>query len=262
MARSGDTSEDDHGKAYDRALKALQIELVRTQAWAMAKGKKIVIVLEGRDTAGKDGVIKRITEYLAVRNTRVIALPKPSDREKSLWWFQRYVHFLPAAGEIVIFNRSWYNRAGVEQVMGFCTPQEHADFLNDAPNFERMLAEADILLIKLWLDISKAEQAKRLKERHTDPLKQLKISDMDAVAHAKWKAYSKARNVMLTRTDTPLAPWVCVRADNKKQARLNVIRQLLHTIGYPDLSPDIAPPDPRFVFAFETEAITDGRLHP
>ena len=262
MSHSDDKSAKDHANGYEDSLEALQIELVRTQAWAMAEGKKIVILFEGRDAAGKDGAIKRIVEFLAVRATRVIALPKPSDREKSLWWFQRYVQFLPAAGEIVIFNRSWYNRAGVERVMGFCTQQEHEDFLNDAPNFERMLIEADIILLKIWLDISKDEQAKRLEDRRKDPLKQLKVSDMDAVAHAKWKDYSKARNDMLTRTHTPLAPWICVHADDKKTARLNIIRHILHTIDQPSLSAKIEKPDPKIVFRFDPAALEDGRLHP
>jgi polyphosphate kinase 2 len=262
MSHSDDKSANDHSKGYEDTLKALQIELVRTQAWAIAKGKKIVILFEGRDAAGKDGAIKRIVEFLAVRATRVIALPKPSDREKSLWWFQRYVHFLPAAGEMVIFNRSWYNRAGVERVMGFCEPKENEEFLNEAPNFERMLIEADIILIKIWLDISNDEQAKRLEDRRKDPLKQLKVSEMDAVAHAKWKDYSKARNDMLVRTHTALAPWFCVQADDKKTARLNIIQHILHTIGQPDLSSSTDKPDPKIVFRFDPAALDDGRLQP
>ena len=262
MSHSDDKSSGDRDDDYEDALIALQIELVRTQVWAMKNGKKIVIVFEGRDAAGKDGAIKRIVEHLAVRATRVIALPKPSDRERSLWWFQRYVHFLPAAGEIVIFNRSWYNRAGVEKVMGFASEQEQEDFLRDAPNFERMLIEADITVIKLWLDITKDEQARRLDDRRKDPLKQLKISDMDAVAHAKWKEYSKARDAMLMRTHHPSAPWTCVRANDKKTARLNIIRHILHTIGQPNLSKATQKPDPDFLFSFDAAALEDGRLCP
>ena len=248
--------------AYDADLRDLQIQLVNMQVWAMAKGRKIVILFEGRDASGKDGTIKRIVEHLAVRNTRVIALPKPSDRDKSLWWFQRYVEHLPAAGEIVIFNRSWYNRAGVERVMGFSTPDQQADFLNDAPNFEHMLIEADIILIKIWLDIDRNEQVRRLKARRTDPLKRLKVSAMDDVAEAKWCDYSVARNEMLTRTSTATAPWVCVRTNHKKTARLNVIRHILHVIKPPKLAQHVAKPDPEVLFAFEPSAIVDGRLAP
>jgi polyphosphate kinase 2 len=247
---------------YDAALRDLQIQLVNMQVWAMAKGRKIVILFEGRDASGKDGTIKRIVEHLAVRNTRVIALPKPSDRDKSLWWFQRYVEHLPAAGEIVIFNRSWYNRAGVERVMGFSTPDQQADFLKDAPNFEHMLIEADIVLIKIWLDIDRNEQVRRLKARRTDPLKRLKVSAMDDVAEAKWCDYSVARNEMLTRTSTASAPWVCVRTNHKKTARLNVIRHILHVIRPPKLAMHVAKPDPEVLFAFERSAIVDGRLAP
>jgi len=247
---------------YDAALRDLQIQLVNMQVWAMAKGRKIVILFEGRDASGKDGTIKRIVEHLAVRNTRVIALPKPSDRDKSLWWFQRYVEHLPAAGEIVIFNRSWYNRAGVERVMGFSTPDQQADFLKDAPNFEHMLIEADIVLIKIWLDIDRNEQVRRLKARRTDPLKRLKVSAMDDVAEAKWCDYSVARNEMLTRTSTASAPWVCVRTNHKKTARLNVIRHILHVIRPPKLAMHVGKPDPDVLFAFEPSAIVDGRLAP
>ena len=247
---------------YDDALRDLQIQLVNMQVWAMAKGRKIVILFEGRDASGKDGTIKRIIEHLAVRNTRVVALPKPSDRDKSLWWFQRYVEHLPAAGEIVIFNHSWYNRAGVERVMGFSTPDQQADFLKDAPNFEHMLIEADITLIKIWLDIDRNEQVRRLKARRTDPLKRLKVSAMDDVAEAKWCDYSVARNEMLTRTSTAAAPWVCVRADHKKTARLNVIRHILHVIKPPRLANHVAQPDPEMLFTFESAAIVDGRLAP
>lgn len=247
---------------YDAALRDLQIQLVNMQVWAMAKGRKIVILFEERDASGKDGTIERIVEHLAVRNTRVIALPKPSDRDKSLWWFQRYVEHLPAAGEIVIFNRSWYNRAGVERVMGFSTPDQQADFLKDAPNFEHMLIEADIVLIKIWLDIDRNEQVRRLKARRTDPLKRLKVSAMDDVAEAKWCDYSVARNEMLTRTSTASAPWVCVRADHKKTARLNVIRHILHVIKPPKMAMKVAKPDPDVLFSFEPSAIVDGRLAP
>ena len=245
---------------YDRALRELQIGLVRYQTWAIKTGAKALVILEGRDGAGKDGTISRITEHLAPRSTRAVSLPKPSSREATQWYFQRYTEHLPACGDFVLFNRSWYNRGGVEPVMGFCTEREHEDFLRDAPAFERMLEEADIQLVKIWLDISKKEQAERLDARREDPLKQLKISDLDAVAQRKWKEYSEARDQMLLRTHTPIAPWVCVRANHKKPARLNVIRHLLHTLAPADIRAGIDPPDPETLFQFEPAAITDGRL--
>ena len=250
-------SKDDDYKA---ALRRLQVALVQTQAASIESGEKIVVVLEGRDAAGKDGVIKRITEYLSPRNTRVVSLPKPSDRQQSQWYFQRYVAHLPAAAEFVLFNRSWYNRAGVEPVMGFCTPEQHEQFLCDAPEFERMLQEADIRLVKYWLDISKDEQAERLDERRKDSLKQLKVSDLDAVAQKKWKAYSQARDEMLVRTHTAMSPWTCVRNDHKKAGRLNLIRHLLHQTAPASIAREIEPPDPAVVFTFEKQALSDGRL--
>ena len=243
-------------------LEELQLALVKTQAAAAQSGERILLVLEGRDGAGKDGSIKRIVEHLSVRSTRVVALPKPSDRERSQWYFQRYVAHLPSAGEFVIFNRSWYNRAGVEVVMGFSTPAEQAEFLRDAPDFERMLVESWIKLVKLWLDISKDEQKERLDERRTDPLKALKVSDMDAVAQSKWEDYSAARNTMLARTDTPLAPWHCVRADHKKAARKAIIRHILHAVAPPEIARDVKRPDPEILFPFDITAIEDGRLSP
>ena len=243
-------------------LEELQLALVKTQAAAAQSGERILLVLEGRDGAGKDGSIKRIVEHLSVRSTRVVALPKPSDRERSQWYFQRYVAHLPSAGEFVIFNRSWYNRAGVEVVMGFSTPAEQAEFLRDAPDFERMLVESGIKLVKLWLDISKDEQKERLDERRTDPLKALKVSDMDAVAQSKWEDYSAARNTMLARTDTPLAPWHCVRADHKKAARKAIIRHILHAVAPPEIARDVKRPDPEILFPFDITAIEDGRLSP
>ena len=245
---------------YKKDLRHLQVDLVRLQAAAVKSGEKILVVLEGRDAAGKDGTIKRLTEYLSPRNTRAVSLPKPSDRQVTQWYFQRYVPHLPAAGEFVVFNRSWYNRAGVERVMGFSTPTQQEQFIRDAPEFERMLIEADIRLVKYWLDISKTEQAQRLDARRTDPLKQLKVSDLDAVAQAKWKAYSKARNEMLTRTSTDQAPWICVRNDHKKAGRLNLIRDLLRRVAPKDIAKDVEKPDPAVVFPFEPAALEDGRL--
>lgn len=247
-------------KHYKQELVALQCALVRTQQALMASGARTIVVMEGRDGAGKDGSIKRITEHLSARNTRMVALPKPSDREHSQWYFQRYVAHLPAAGELVIFNRSWYNRAGVETVMGFSTPTEQADFLRDAPDFERMLVESGITLIKLWLDISKKEQSERLNVRRTDPLKALKVSDLDAVAQKKWKAYSAARDTMLQRTHNSIAPWYCVRADHKKPARLAIISHLLQKVAPADIVEAVRPPDSDILFPFEPEALIDGRL--
>jgi len=247
-------------KAYDKDLVKLQTALVRWQQRAMERGDKVLAIFEGRDAAGKDGSIQRIVEYLSIRQTRVVALPKPSDRERSQWYFQRYVPHLPAAGEFVLFNRSWYNRAGVEPVMGFCTGAERETFLKDVPGFEAMLVDSGVTLIKLWLDIDKAEQARRLDERRTDPLKALKTSPLDAVAQEKWKAYSAARDVMLTRTHTDIAPWHCVRGGDKKIARLNIIRHLLARVAPARLRKGIYAPDPAVLFRFEPSALTDGRL--
>ena len=245
---------------YKKSMRDLQVALVRLQVSAVKSGEKILVILEGRDAAGKDGAIKRITEHLSPRNTRVVALPKPSERETSEWYFQRYVAHLPACGEFVVFNRSWYNRAGVEKVMGFSTPEQQEEFIRDAPQFEHMLTQAGIRLVKYWLDISKDEQAERLEARRADPLKQLKVSDLDAVAQARWKAYSKARDEMLTRTNCDWAPWICVRNDHKKRGRLNLIRDLLHRVAPKDVLKGIEEPDPAIVFPFEPAAIEDGRL--
>ncbi len=247
-------------KGYKAQLRDLQIGLVHYQQWAVEKAAKALVIFEGRDGAGKDGTIARITAHLTPRRTRVVALPKPSDRDRTEWYFQRYVVHLPAATELVLFNRSWYNRAGVEPVMGFCTPREHAEFLRDAPTFERMLEEADIRLVKLWLDISKEEQGQRLEARRTDPVKALKVSELDAVAQKKWKEYSKARDEMLIATHTAIAPWTCVRADDKKAARLNIIRHLLHMLAPGHVKADVEEPDPAVVFEFEEAALSDGRL--
>jgi len=195
-----------------------------------------------------------------VRNTRVMALPKPDERERTEWYFQRYANHLPAAGELVIFNRSWYNRAGVEPVMGFCTPEEHETFLNDVPVFERMLAGNGLRIVKLWLDISRKEQARRLEARKTEPLKALKISPLDAVAQDKWDAYSKARDEMLARTHTAETPWFVVHTDSKVTARANIIRHLLRTLAPKAVAKGVAKPDPEVLFEFDTAALSDGRL--
>lgn len=245
---------------YEHDLRRLQIDLVKSQIWAIEHGKKALVIFEGRDAAGKDGTIQRLVEHLSPRNTRVTALPKPSDREASEWYFQRYVRYLPAAGEWVVFNRSWYNRAGVERVMGFCTKDQTEQFLLDAPVFERMLVESDITLVKLWLDVSRKEQKERLKERRTDPLKKLKTGPMDIEAQKRFDDYTQARDEMLMRTHTPSAPWTIVRSDHKKSARLAVLRHLLNAIGCPDISRKEADPDPKVLFPFEAKALEDGRL--
>jgi polyphosphate kinase 2 len=255
----GDKHKNDaHG--YKHQLRELQIGLVRYQEWAAESGAKALVIFEGRDSAGKDGAIARITEHLTARRTRSVALPAPSDRDRTEWYFQRYVRYLPAAGEIVIFNRSWYNRAGVEPVMGFCTEREHQDFLRDVPAFESMLEEAGIRLVKLWLDISKKEQADRLDVRRHDPLKALKVSELDGEAQKRWKAYSKARNEMLMRTSGPVAPWWCVHTDHKKAARLNIIRHLLHQLAPEGIRESVPHPDHEVLFRFEEAALSDGRL--
>jgi polyphosphate kinase 2 len=241
-------------------LERLQLALVHTQQAMAHTGERVVLVFEGRDAAGKDGTIKRVVRHLSIRATRVVALPKPSDRERTQWFFQRYVAHLPSAGEIVIFNRSWYNRAGVERVMGFSSEAEQSQFLRDAPEFERMLIESGIVLIKFWLDISKKEQTQRLDARRTDPLKALKVSDLDAAAQKKWGVYSKARNEMLARTDSPLAPWQCVRADHKKRARIAVLRHIVQKIAPPEIAAAMQAPDPEVLFRYGIDAVSDGRL--
>lgn len=245
---------------YIAELERLQLALVKTQTAALLSGDRVVVILEGRDGAGKDGSIKRIVEHLSPRATRVVALPKPSDRERGQWYFQRYVTHLPTSGELVIFNRSWYNRAGVERVMGFATKAEQAEFLRDAPEFERMLVESGIKVVKIWLDISRAEQKKRLDARRTDPLKALKVSDLDAIAQAKWAAYSKARDEMLQYTHTMFAPWHIARANHKKPTRVAVIQHILRRIAPSDIADGIEAPDPERLFLFDPDALKDGRL--
>ena len=244
----------------DEELESLQVALVRYQVDAIAQGRRDLVVFEGRDTAGKDGAIKRINEYLSVRNTRVVALPKPTERERSQWYFQRYVAHLPAAGELVILNRSWYNRGGVEPVMGFCTPEQKAVFLDETPVFERMLIGDGVRLVKLWLDISRKEQATRLEARKTDPLKALKISPLDAVAQEKWDDYSRARDEMLSRTHSAESPWVIVHTDKKSRARTAIMRHLLHALAPAEVAKSVPKPDPDVLYTFDTAAFSDGRL--
>jgi polyphosphate kinase 2 len=228
-------------KDYDRALKTLHVELVRLQQWVVHKGLKVCIVFEGRDGAGKGGTIKAITERVSPRVFRVVALPAPTDREKSQMYLQRYVPHFPAAGEIVIFDRSWYNRAGVERVMGFCTKEQTRRFLGAAPPFEKAMVDAGIILLKYWLEVSPDEQTRRLKARAEDGRKTWKLSPMDIKSYTRWDDYSRARNAMLEATDTAWAPWFVVKSDDKKRARLNVIAHLLSRVPHKKLPSDAEP---------------------
>jgi len=231
-------------KAYLKELRKLQIDLVKLQEWVKAQGLKVIVIFEGRDAAGKGGCIKRITECLNPRVCRVVALPAPTERERTQWYFQRYVPHLPAAGEIVLFDRSWYNRANVERVMGFCTDEEYWEFLRSCPEFERMLVRSDIILIKYWFSVSDQEQERRFQARIDDPTKRWKLSPMDMGARTRWVDYSKAKDEMFKYTDIKQAPWYVVNSDDKKRARLNCIQHLLSVINYQDLTPQpvILPP--------------------
>jgi len=224
-------------KVYERELAKLQIELVKMQEWIRHEGLRLVLIFEGRDAAGKGGAIKRMTMSLNPRYARVVALGTPTEREKTEWYFQRYVAHLPAAGEMVFFDRSWYNRAGVERVMGFCTEEEYQEFLRSCPEFERMLVRSGIQLIKYWFSVSDEEQERRFQARIDDPTKRWKLSPMDLQSRAKWVEYSKAKDTMFAHTDIKQAPWYVVNADNKKRARLNVIAHLLSLVPYTDLTP-------------------------
>ncbi len=245
---------------YEAQLHMLQVELVKLQRHFIGCGDRILVILEGRDAAGKDGSIKRIVEYLSPRETRVVALGKPSDRDRSGWYFQRYVPHLPVAEELVLFNRSWYNRAGVEHVMGFCSKDEHEEFMNSVPKFEEMLVNSGIKLLKYYLDIGKDEQIKRLAERKRDPRKQWKVSPIDAVAVKRWKAYSDARDAMLIRTHTAVAPWHVLRTDNKRLARLNLMRDMLSRLHYAGKKNRLVQPDTNIVFEFTPDCIDAKRL--
>ena len=225
-------------KAYEEELRKLQVELVKLQYWIKEKGLKVVVLFEGRDAAGKGGVIKRITERLNPRICRVEALGTPSDREKTQWYFQRYVDRLPAAGEMVLFDRSWYNRAGVERVMGFCTDEEYREFLRSCPEFERMLIRSGIILLKYWFSVSDEEQERRFQARLDDPTKRWKLSPMDVESRKKWIEYSKAKDEMFAHTDTKQSPWYVVNSDDKRRAHLNCITHLLSRIPYQDLTPE------------------------
>jgi polyphosphate kinase 2 len=232
-------------KATNKRLAELQTELVKLQYWVKETGQRVVMLFEGRDAAGKGGVIKCITAPLNPRGCRVVALGTPSDREKTQWYFQRYVAHLPAAGEIVLFDRSWYNRAGVEHVMGFCTPEEYSEFLRSCPEFERMLVRSGIRLLKYWFSVSDAEQERRFQERAAAPTKRWKLSPMDLKSREKWVEYSRAKDTMFIHTDINEAPWYTVEADDKARARINCISHLLSMIPYEDVTPEPLELPPR-----------------
>jgi len=219
---------------YEKQLTQLQIELLKFQNHVKDKGLKVLMIFEGRDAAGKGGTIKRITEHLNPRGARVVALEKPSDTEKTQWYFQRYTQHLPSAGEIVLFDRSWYNRAGVEPVMGFCTPEEHHEFLREVPQFEDMLAKSGIILFKFYFSVSKKEQSRRFQKRETDPLKQYKLSPVDKESQKLWDKYTIAKFSMLMASNTDTCPWTIIRSDNKKKARINCIKHILNGVDYPN----------------------------
>lgn len=242
-----DSKELNHDSDYDAQLRLLQIELVKLQRQIIAGGLRLLVILEGRDTAGKDGTIKRITEHLSPRETHVVALGKPSSTEEGEWYFQRYVAELPSAGQFTIFNRSWYNRAGVEKVMGFCTDAQYKQFMGSVNDFEGLLVDSGIQLLKYYLDIDKKEQAERLESRKTDPLKQWKISPIDEQAQHQWDAYSVTRDLMLQQTSSEKAPWTVVIANSKKHTHLNLIRDLLSRVSYPDKDQQILEVDPEIV---------------
>jgi polyphosphate kinase 2 len=217
---------------FNRDLETLQIELVKLQAWMQAKGERVLCLFEGRDAAGKGGTISAISSNMNARYARVVALSKPTEREQGQWYFQRYITHLPSAGEMVLFDRSWYNRAGVEPVMGFCTPEQHKRFLNDAPEFEKLLVRDGIHLFKFWLNVGRETQIERFHDRRHSPLKYWKLSDMDIAALGRWDDYTKVRNQMLSKTDTDETPWTVVRANDKRRTRLNVIRHILSSLDY------------------------------
>lgn len=245
---------------YKVELRLLQIEFVKLQRHFIAHGDRILVLLEGRDAAGKDGAIKRIVAHLSPRETRVVALGKPSDRDTRAWYFERYVAYLPVAEEMVLFNRSWYNRAGVERVMGFCTKPDLHEFMQSVPRFEQMLIDSGIKLLKYYLDISKDEQKQRLAERRKDPLKQWKISPIDAVAVKHWDEYSEARDAMLLGSHTIDAPWQIVRTDSKRHARLNLMRDILSRLHYSGRSKKLLAPDRNIVFKFTPQGLAKQRL--
>lgn len=247
---------------YKKSLKNLQIELVKLQSHIIKHNDKILIIFEGRDAGGKDGTIKRIVQYLSPRETRTVALGAPSDRDMSSWYFQRYTAHLPAAQEMVLFNRSWYNRAGVERVMEFCTEEQYHEFLETVPSYEQMLIRSGIKLLKYYLDISQEEQKQRLQAREQDPLKQWKVSPIDKVAQKYWHEYSLARNIMFARTHHIYAPWTIVRADDKKTARINLIKDMLLRLDYHGKNESLVVPDTEIVFPYTESCLQNGMIAP
>ncbi|MEM6762673.1 MAG: polyphosphate kinase 2 [Pseudomonadota bacterium] len=235
-------------RVYEREKAALQVELLKVQLWAQETGERFVLLFEGRDAAGKGGTIKRFMEHLNPRSARVVALNKPTDEERGQWYFQRYIKHLPTAGEIVLYDRSWYNRAGVERVMGFCEPSEYLEFMRQAPEFERMLTRSGVRLLKYWFSVSQKEQRRRFEARETDPLKQWKLSPIDRASLDKWDEYTEAKEAMFFNTDTADAPWTVVKSDDKKRARIHCMKHFLSTIDYPGKDVTVAnEPDPLIV---------------
>lgn len=238
---------------YERNKHELQIELLKVQKWVRDTGQRVIVIFEGRDAAGKGGTIKRFMEHLNPRGARVIALEKPTERERGSWYFQRYIEHLPSKGELVLFDRSWYNRAGVEKVLGFCTDQEHLEFLREAPQLERMLVNSGITVIKYWFSVSQVEQFRRFKSRQNDPLKQWKLSPVDIASLARWDDYTAAKEAMFFHTDTRDAPWTIIRSDDKKRGRINCLRHFLASMDYNGTRNwDIEKPDPKIVGTSQT----------
>ena len=249
-------------KDYEKELRRLQVELVQLEEWVRYRGLRVVVIFEGRDTAGKGGVIKRMTALLNPRYARVVALPAPTERERTQWYFQRYVSHLPSAGEIVLFDRSWYNRAGVEHVMGFCTDEEYDEFMRTCPQFERMLVRSGIVLIKYWLSVSDEEQERRFMGRINDPSKRWKLSPMDLQARARWVDYSEAKDQMFAYTDISEAPWYVVETDNKRSAHLNLISHFLSLVPYEDVPHDDIKLPPRQKRSYSRPPKTSQRMVP
>ena len=255
-------------KAYEDQKAALQVELLKVQHWAQETGQKYVLLFEGRDAAGKGGTIKRFMEHMNPRAARVVALNKPSNEERGQWFFQRYVKHLPTSGEIVLYDRSWYNRAGVERVMEFCEPSEYLEFMRQTPDFERMLTRSGIRLFKYWFSVTREEQMSRFTSRESDPLKRWKLSPVDRASMDRWDDYTEAKEAMFFYTDTADAPWTVIRSNDKKRARLNCMRHFLAQLDYPNKDPDVAtPPDPKIVLhanhvVQNADHILAASLHP
>jgi polyphosphate kinase 2 len=262
MSKSGNRrpADPDRRKGYRAALRDLQVELVKVQRHIIKHGHRVLVIFEGRDASGKDGTIKRIIQHLSPRETSVVALGKPSDHDRASWYFQRYVPHLPAAQEMILFNRSWYNRAGVEHVMKFCTRREYERFFGDVLPFEHMLIGSGIQIMKYYLDISKEEQTARLLDRKKNPLKRWKTSPIDSVAIKRWDRYTEARDKMLAATSSTLSPWIVVRADDKRAARLNVIRDLITRLACPETDKHLASPDRSIVFPYDATRANGDRL--